>query len=162
MKLYPTVDVDFNYQNFGSAWLGILRGATENIELVFNGLYNLCATNGTHQFQDHLQCVSIFWTDKRAMRRFFFNRYYLPRFTSRFDVNNGKLVRQAMRHAHEQLAILSQDSHETYLRFNRSMPETYSSGTICAERPDNDMKDAILANAFKEKDTKTVDTSETI
>ena len=26
MKLYSNLDVDMHYQNFGSAWLGVLRG----------------------------------------------------------------------------------------------------------------------------------------
>lgn len=162
MRLYSNLDVEVTYQNFGSAWLGVMRGATENIELCFNGLFNLCATSGEHQYQDHLQTISLFWTERKAMRRFFFNRYYLPRFTSRKDVGNGKLVRDAMRHAWAQLELMTSTSHEAFLDFdNQFMPETYGNGMITAERPDADMKDAILANAFREKESvarKVVDT----
>lgn len=158
MKLHSNIDVDITYQNFGTAWLGILRGATENIELVFNGLFNFCATNGDHQFQDHLQCVSLFWTDKRAMRRYFFNRYYLPRYIHKRDINNGRLVRNAMRYALGELKKLAETSHEFFLNFDKQYSiEPYGQGCVSAERPDNDMKDAILANAFVEKENKGVD-----
>lgn len=155
MKVYPNLDVDLTYQNFGSAWLGILRGATENIELAFNGLFNHCATNGEHQFQDHLQCVSSFWSDRRAMRRFFFNQYFMPKVVA--ERGNGKLARMAMRYAHTKLAELAATSHEFFMDFSKQyMLEPYSNGCITAERPDSDMKDAILANAFSDRDVSKV------
>lgn len=161
MKLYPTVDVTFTYQNFGSAWVGILRGSTEQIKLVFNGLFNYCATSGELDFQDHLEMVALFWTDRRAMRRFFFNQYYMPRCMGNRGRGQGKLARMAMRFAWKQLDAMS-SCHEQYLNFaNQYMPETYGNGMISAERPDSDMKDAILANAFQEKETaKVVDIGE--
>lgn len=148
MKVYPSVPVTLSYQNLGSVWLGILRGATESIELVFNGLYNLRATNGSHEFHDHTQTVSTFWTNRRAMRRFFFNQFYLPRETG--GRGQGRLIRTAMRHAQASLAELRNHS-EGFMRFNRiHEPDNYGSGTITAERPDNDMKDSILSHAFSE------------
>lgn len=153
MKLYSNLDVDLTYQNFGSAWLGILRGATENIELAFNGLFNMCATNGGHQFQDHLELMTIFWTDRKAMRRFFFNTHFIPRCEGN-KPGQLRLAREAMRFAHSRLDELSATSHENYLDFEKVFaPETYGNGTITAERPDSDMKDAILSNAFADKDT---------
>lgn len=154
MKVIPTLDVDLTYQNFGSAWLGILRGSTDNIELAFNSLFNHCATSGEHQFQDHLQCVSLFWSDRRAMRRYFFNQYFMPRYLGHLGKGQGRLARMAMRHALAKLNELATTSHEFFMDFsNRYMPETYGNGCISAERPDSDMKDAILANAFFDKDT---------
>jgi hypothetical protein len=154
MKIYPEIDVELTYQNFGSAWLGVLRGSTDNIETVFNGLFNLCATNGERQFQDHLQCVAVFWSDRRAMRRFFFNRYYMPRYHPEPDVRNVRLVRDAMRYALQSLKQLAQGNHEAFLDFSKCyVPEVYGTGTISAERPDSDMKDAILSHAFAEKDS---------
>lgn len=163
MKLCPTVDVQMSYQNFGSAWLGILRGPTEAIKLVFNGLFNYRATNGECDFQDHLEMIATFWTDRRAMRRFFFNQYYMPRCMGNRGRGQGKLARMAMRYAWAQLANMS-SCHEQYLDFaNHFMPETYGQGIVSAERPDADMKDAILANAFTEKDSaKVVDKHESI
>ena len=148
MKIYPTVPVTLSYQNLGSVWLGILRGTTDSIELVFNGLYNLRATNGEHEFHDHTHTVSTFWTSRRAMRRFFFNQYFLPRETG--GKGQGRLIRNAMRYAQASLAELRNHS-EGFLRFNRvHEPDGYASGMITAERPDNDMKDAILSNAFSD------------
>lgn len=165
MKPYPNVDVTLHYQNFGSAWLCILRGPTEKIKEVFNGLFNLCATNGELEFQDHLEMVATFWTDKRAMRRFFFNQFFMPRFMGNRGRGQGKLARMAMRFAWQRLEAMS-SCHEFYLDFaNHYVPETYGNGCISAERPDIDMKDAILTYAFQEKETlthKVVDTSERI
>lgn len=154
MKLYPNVDVTMNYQNFGSAWLCILRGPTEKIQEVFNGLYNYCATSGELKFQDHLEMVATFWTDKRAMRRFFFNQYFMPRCLGNRGRGQGRLARMAMRFAWQRLEAMS-NHHEFFLDFaNQTVPdETYANGCISAERPDSDMKDAILANAFQEKET---------
>ncbi len=156
MKIYQSVPVTLSYQNFGSAWLGILRGTTEAIESVFNGLYNLRATNGEQEFHDHTKCLSTFWTSPRAMRRFFFNRYYLPR--TEGEGREGQLIRAAMRHAHEQLAEMRKH-HEGFMTFETKYgPETFGSGTITAERPDHDMKDAIIFHAYTDKnDEKNVD-----
>jgi hypothetical protein len=109
------------------------------------------------------------------MRRFFFNQYFTPRQTgaqsdefvivrekdkqfrlriqcARFN-GNGRIARQGIRYARERLKALSK-CHEFFRDFSVKVNnETYASGTISAERPDNDMKDLILANAFKEKET---------
>jgi len=160
LRLYPNVDVVLTYQNFGSSWLGILRGSSDNIELVFNGLFNLCATNGDVSYQDHAKCVAVFWSDRRGMRRFFFNQHFLPRF--KLGESNGQLKRQAMRYAHTQLEALTNFGHESFMDFdNQFTLEPYSCGSITAERPDEDMKDAILAHAFTEKESKrTIDNPE--
>ena len=72
----------------------------------------------------------------------------------------GKLARMAMRYAWRQLEAMT-GKHEAYLNHAKYLPETYSTGTVSAERPDADMKDAVLAHAFKTKEDKaqkTVDT----
>lgn len=153
MRLHPELDVTFNYQNFGSTWAGVLRGATENVRLSFNSLFNYCATNGELEFHDHLETVAVFWTSRRAMRRYFFNRYYMPRCMGNRGKGQGRLARMAMRYAWEQLAKMSQ-CHEAFFDFSgEDNLQTYGNGTISAERPDSDMKDAILAHAFQEKET---------
>jgi hypothetical protein len=146
MKLYPNVNVSFTYQNFGSAWLGVLRGPSEKLQEVFNGLFNYCATNGNMEVRDHLGMLGSFWTSRRAMRRFFFNRYFIPRATG--NSGQGKLARTAMRYAWQKLAEMSRH-HERFLQFESFAPDVYTNGSICAERPDTDMKDAILSHAFE-------------
>lgn len=151
MRVYPTIDVDITYQNFGSTWLCILRGATENIDLVFNGLYNLQATNGDYQFFDHTKTVATFWSDSKALRRFFFNQKFLP-VTSGKSKGEGKLVRRCMRYAQERVAELRDNSHEVFLDFeNKFEPTVHSVGKVTAERPDSDFKDCVLSNAFKDR-----------
>ena len=147
IKPYPQLDVVLTYQNFGSCWMGVMRGSTDNINNVFNGLFNLCATNGECQFYDHLQTVGVFWTSRNAMRRFFFNQKHIAE-----PSPNGRTIRRAMRYALGRIEALRESGHEFFMDFRQFMPEIYSNGTITAERPDADMKDAILANAFADKE----------
>jgi len=148
MKLYQLSDVNLTYQNFGSTWLGILRGTEKSIMEVFNGLYNLRATNGECQFFDHLQTVGLFWTDKRSMIRFFFNQFYLS-----CNDRTYKYARYCLRAAHVKMAEMTTDgNHEEFLNFaNKFDSDTYRVGQTRAERPDADFKDAVLAHAFKDK-----------
>lgn len=148
MKIYSSVPVTATFQRLGTQWLGILRGQTESIELVFNGLYNLMATNGKIEFRDHSKCLATFWTNRRNMRRFFFNQYFIPKTDY---LVTGKTLRSAMRFALERLAEIQENS-EPFLTFERPIEtEDFGSGSITAERPDNDMKDEILSFAFSEK-----------
>jgi hypothetical protein len=148
IRPYPNLDVVLTYQNFGSAWLCVLRGNTENIDLVFNGLFNLCATNGDYQFFDHLQTVAVFWSDRKAMRRFFFNQTYL--YESQPCLRAAK---RAMRKALDMILKLRANGHEFFMDFsNQFVAEIYATGQMTAERPDSDFKDAVLSNAFKDRD----------
>lgn len=148
MKLYQNLDVTLTYQNFGSSWLGILRGPTENIKLAFNGLFNLCATNGEIDFQDHLQLLATFWSNRKAMRRYFFNRFYLSRVTG--ERGQGALIRLAMRYALTQLLELNANSHEVFMNFETQyVADSYGSGTINAEKPDYSIQDSILLHALQ-------------
>lgn len=153
MKVYPNLDVELTYHNFGSAWLMILRGSTEQIELTFNGLFNLGATNGDREYQDHLETVATFWSDEDSMFEFFFNQFFHPRCSLRIkDEQKDPAYQPAMTYAAAQMEKLRTTGHEFFLDFaNRFVPETYSTGQVTAERPDNDMKDAILTNAYKDK-----------
>lgn len=160
MKLYETLDVELTYQNFGSVWLGVIRGATAELELAFNGLYNFGATNGALSFEDHAHCIATFWSSKRAMRHYFFYQHYIPRFKGERHEKHGKLVRQSMRLAQQKLAALA-DNHEAFRCMRSFVPDVFLCGKIGAERPDVDMKDAILEHAFNEKPSvahSTVDT----
>ena len=146
---YQTIDVTLTYQNFGSTWLCILRGKTEDIDLVFNGLFNFRATNGEYQFHDHVQTVAVFWSDRRALRRFFFNRYF---FSRSVGGATRQLVRESMKYSHNQIQALRDNGHEFFMDFSKQfMPQVHAMGTISAERPDADFKDAVLDYAFKDK-----------
>lgn len=130
----------------------ILKGNTEEIDLAFNGLFNLGATNGSYEFRDHLQTVAVFWSDETSMQRFFFNQCFLPRCTTRKkkEKTDGAYP-LATSFSNSQMAQLRQ-CHEFFLDFNnRFVPDTYTNGKISAERLDTDMKDAILNHAYADK-----------
>lgn len=151
MKVYPKHDVRLSYQNFGSTWFCVLRGSTEEIDLVFNGLFNLCATNGNYQFFDHAKTVATFWSDRKAMRRFFFNQAFMP--VCAGDANNqGALIRRCMREAQSKVRHLRENCHEFFVDYtNAFVPEIHGVGKMSAERPDADFKDSVLTHAFKDK-----------
>lgn len=145
------MDVSLNFQNFGSAWLGVLRGIPAHIELVCNGLFNLRGTNGRVEYHSEDKTIATFWTSENAMRRFFYNQHYLPR-----EMGNHELPilrEESQLFAEAQLAEML-NHHEEFMTLESSAPAvTFGNGTITAERPDNDMKDAILSHAFTEKDS---------
>jgi hypothetical protein len=150
MKVYPSLDVDLTYQNFGSTWLCILRGKTEDIDLVFNGLYNLGATNGDYQFFDHAKTVATFWSDRKGLLRFLFNQAFLPIRCGNKGV--GKIVRRCMRQAQKRILELRTTGHEVFLDFENKFELTvHGIGKVTAERPDSDFKDAVMSNAFKDR-----------
>lgn len=74
-KLYQNCDVKFWFQNLGTSWLGKLCGSKSDIELVFNGLYNLKATSGELDYS--FDGSATFWTSKKQMSQYFYNRAYL-------------------------------------------------------------------------------------
>lgn len=150
LNIYKGLDVKLTYQNSGSAWLIILRGKTEDIELAFNGLYNLSATNGKLVYEDHMQLVATFWSDEKAMRKFFFNLYFLPR-CSTGNVEQDGAYAPSVEFSNQQMALLKADCHEVFRKFSSTFEcETHTLSKVSAEKPDNDMKDAILQHAFRQ------------
>jgi hypothetical protein len=147
MRLYQNLDVNLTYQNFGSTWALVLRGKTEDIEQAANGLYNWGATNGDCEFYDHAQTVGVIWTDKPSLQKFFENVIEQQLF------NEDKPMHAGVKTEAEARIQEMQSCHENFFDFaNRFVPETYGTGTMTAERPDADMKDAILQNAFADKE----------
>jgi len=152
--VYPNIDVWLTYQNFGSAWLGILRGPTEQIEQVFNGLFNLRATNGEMNYFDHSKTVAVFWTSKPALIRFFRNQYLLVREPDNYkDEVSADLMNEARLHVLIQMSELTDGGHEALMDFADTSFEAseYTLGQISAERPDCDMKDAIISYAYRDR-----------
>lgn len=150
MKLYQNLDVTVKYQNFGSAWLLILRGRTEDVELVFNGLYNLCATDGSIEYPEQTKTIGKVWTSEENLRRFFTNRFDFanPDYADAIANNNCPEKDNYVNTQIEELRL----NHEFFLKFSEGyMPDTYGQGTIGAEKPDDDFRDAIINDAFKDK-----------
>jgi hypothetical protein len=147
MKLFSTLDVELRYQNFGSTWVGILRGRTEQIEQAFLSLWNLRATSGELEFYNHSQTVGVFWTDEKSMRRYFFNREYL-----KCRAQERGFIRWCLAQAHVKLDELRGAAHESFMDFSEHFEtDDFSVGKVTAEKPDADMKDQILAHAFSDK-----------
>jgi len=146
MKLFKDLAVELSFQNFGSTWVGILRGSTEEIESAFLSLWNLRAVTGELEWYDHAKQVAIFWTDKQSMRRYFFNRNWLQ------SVDRSRQFKYAcLIHAHTALATL-QECCEMFVKFDMGgEPDFYEVGKIKAERPDTDFKSAVLKHAFANK-----------
>ena len=143
MRVYANINVTLTYQNFGSAWLGILRGAKEDIELVFNGLFNFGATNGELHYYDHNETLALFWSSEEDLQRFFYNvRVYSG--STRYLGKEKNLLAAA-----ERMEQLKENCQESFMNFSQKFqPDVYSVGTISAERPDNDFKDHVLTHAF--------------
>lgn len=143
MRIYQHIDVELTYQNHGSSWLCILRGSTENIDSVFNAVFNFGATNGEYEFQDHSKTVATFWTDETRLHRFFYNLFFFR------DLDG----RGAELYANTQIATLRATSHEFFKEYDTQASVHYHSlGKVRAERPDLDFKDSVVQNAFAPKD----------
>lgn len=154
MRVYQNTPVTMTYQNFGSTWLCILRGKATDIDDVFNGLFNYRGTNGEYQFFDHAQTVALFWSDRKAMRRFFFNQYFFPKSDGNYGLSKRQLVKSALRYAYKKLDELAKHCHESFMDFTSQYePTVHGIGRISDARPDNDFKDAVLSHAFANKNS---------
>lgn len=141
MKLYPQIDVSLTHQNLGSNWLMVMRGNEENILLVFNGLWNYGATSGELEFTDHVKTTATFWSNEEKMTRFFYNLH-----ESRHGVKS-----LAKDFAAKQIAALKLENIQFMERVKVYAPDAFVTGKTRAERPDHDMKDALLFNAMKDR-----------
>jgi len=133
MKIYESLSVELAYQNLGSTWLMILRGTKNDIELTFNGLYNLRATDGSLTYQNEAKTMATFWSSKEKMKRFFQNKYS-------FANGNAQKVEIDL-FSNQKLEQLKQNQ-EIFKTFTSNNICSYGKGIINAERPDDDFRDA--------------------
>jgi hypothetical protein len=157
MKLYKDIDVSLTYQNFGTHWLGILRGKEQDIELVFNGLFNFGATSGKLEFQGFGNTVATFGTDKKSLYDYFFTRFLLNKCnhknTKKHPWEKHPSFKPAQSYAGQSIAELQEFGHESFINYrNKHSLDIYSTGTMSAEKPDMDFKDAVLEHCFKDAD----------
>lgn len=121
----------------------VLRGAQEEIELAFNGLFNFMASSGSLEYTTGDKTVAKFWSSEVKMRQFFFNRHML-----KFDS-----VKHADIYAEMQMTELA--NHKTRFQNFRdviSLADAFGIGSATAEKPDHDMKDAIILHAHTDKE----------
>ena len=155
MRIYPNTNVDLTYQNGGTVWLVILRGAKQDIEQVFNGLWNLGATGGELDWEDFKDDngndIAVFWSNHKNMYKFFFNLFFFRNADNYKGIKYG-VFPACYEFADSQIELL-QSNPVQFRNFNKtkSVLEPYSIGTNIAEKPDEDFKDAVLKQAFDDK-----------
>lgn len=154
-RLYESCPVDISYQNFGTAWLVILRGKEEDIESTFNGFYNFSGTNGELDFHTADHTIATFWSKEENLMWAFatirLNHYLLK---GRGEKSKGKgntFWYRACKAAGIMIQRLRQRS-ESFINYSGTDVPVFSMGdSITAEKPDYDGKDLIILSAFEDK-----------
>lgn len=151
-RIYSNCPVDISYQNFGSVWLVILRGKEQDIEATFNGFFNFGATNGDLDFHDGEHTIGTFWTKEENLRWAFatirLNHYLLKGRGQKAKGRKGGFWNKALNAAEVMMGRLKQ-RHEPFISYSSTGVESFSTGTVRAEKPDYDGKDLILFSAFQ-------------
>ena len=138
MKIYNT---EVSYQNFGTSWLIILKGAEKDIEESYNSFYNFCASGiePNLDWRDGAKTVATFWSNETRMKDYFKNI---------FEICREGLETETVAFVDKNLAEL-RNSPESFWDFRKHyMPDVHETGTIKAERPDNDFKDLVILNGL--------------
>lgn len=159
MRIYESVDCEATRQSFGSLWLVVLRGTEEAINSVFNGVYNWGGCNGELDWHNQERNIATFWTTPQRLVWCFAHMSVMRLADS--NIGKGKKYGAwplACEEANLKLESLAQ-CQETFLTFDTAeASHVYTLGSISAERPDEDWRDAIVFNAFKDRsERKSVD-----
>lgn len=158
MRIYPHLAVELTIQINGSSWLGILRGSTENINLVFNSLFNHGATNSEFEWRDHLQTVATFYTSEEKMRDYMFRYRFFPvcerRVTAKNPASKHPAYNHCMAAANQFVSYLRENCTEMFSIRKQVNNDIYENGKIRAENPDLDFKDSVILDGFVEKNPK--------
>jgi hypothetical protein len=152
MKIYPKLDVETSFQNCGSWWLIILSGPEEQIELTFNGLFNLGASNAANalEYTDHTRTKAVFWSTPEYMFKFFYESYLLRH-------GQASLTNQAQLYANTEIEKLKACS-VPFFNFNRTCyVDTFDQGTCTAERPDDNYREQATLRAHANASAQTID-----
>lgn len=161
MKIYPQIDVDLKFQNCGSSWLMVLTGKEENIELVFNGLWNYGATNvsiqradGTNynglDYVDANKTTATFWSSPEKMYKFFYNSHLIACQQESCSESAHVVARMRMEQLRQETI--------SFRNFNQTpFISAFEIGTMKAERPDDNYKEKALMFSQKKSGEKTID-----
>lgn len=161
MKIYENVDVNAMFQNCGSVWLVVLEGSHDNIELVFNGLWNLGAINVSVErsdgsiyngleYTDHTKTKAYFWSSPKRMYSFFFNWHLLK-------CQQESCAKYAHVVAAQRIEEFKRDTINFFNYDRVCSVNTFQVGTISAERPDDNYRDSALTHSLRKSGEKTVD-----
>ena len=154
LKLYPNTEATVAMQDYGSGCLMVLRGKKQDINLLFNSLYNFGAVDNIdlkyNETEDEAQC----WTNKNKIEKFFTN-FCLNRLLNRGHACDQLAEGVAAEQGKEMFQDFFANHREGRSLYHQGSPASndfYSLGKITAERPDHDFKDKVLSHAFKDKE----------
>lgn len=163
MKFYNT---ELTLQNFGSAYLIILRGKLQDVKESFNSFFNWggVSQNGSLDISESAEgAIGVFWTNDNYLRRYWLNRFTLlnadiPENTVYSVEFNGKgepvytvTSDLAVTYIGEQIALMRQDQ-EKFMTFDKTyFTDGYSMGKISAESPDLSFREAAHAHVSKQQ-----------
>jgi hypothetical protein len=148
MKIYETLNVTVKLQTNGSAWLVVLEGPTEEIELTFNGLSNLGGVGGRTrlEYADGDKTLASCWTTEEQMYHFWYMRAVLKS-QSDNDCLFHAYAKRKMAQLRRNLIV-----HAKIGNFQATWDNDHDAccmGLTVAEKPDNDFRDAVLEHSFK-------------
>lgn len=163
MKFYNT---NLTLQNFGSAYLLILRGTTKDIKEGFNSFFNWggVSSNATIDLTENPnESIGVFWSNERALIRYWLNRYLIAHpernektifaveLNERGEPNYEILDGDAMEFIANQIAEMRSNS-EKFMTFTKSyVPAEHGIGRISAERPDHSFLEAAHVHVTKKQ-----------
>jgi hypothetical protein len=161
MKIYNT---NVNLQNFGTAFLVIIRGKLQDVKETFNSFYNWGATSGQLDLSENaVEATGIFWTNDANLRRYWTNRFSLANpqiedkviygveLTSKFNGDFTFTYQPAIDYVNTQMEEFRKSS-EKFMTFDKSyLQGEYKMGTISAEKPDWSFKDATQVYISKKQ-----------
>ena len=82
MKLYPNLNATLTYQDYGSSWLLVMRGSKQDINLLFNAIYNFGAVEKSSPEFNDTEDIATVWSNEDKTWNFFYY-LHLNRFLNR-------------------------------------------------------------------------------
>ena len=142
-----------SFQNYGSSILLFLSGNTpQDAYDKWLSLANWGATSLLNEGEPNYVADNVIscWSTIERLQRYLFNREIMKLWDTRVPEFKGK--RDGFKHEALKLAKVEFDSitTESYRSVNSNF-DTYEFVTICAEKPDDDFRDAVLNFAFSDK-----------
>lgn len=146
MKLFKSLNADIKVVDFGTSWSIVMRGSKQEIDYIFNAMFNYGATNNAHYNFNDAETEASFFTTKDRMTKFF------KGFWENRLWHENKLADEAAALAQASVEDLFVNHREPRQQYRQTTYEdnAYRVGKITAERPDSSFKDAVIESAFKQ------------
>ena len=145
MKLFKSLNADIKVVDFGTSWSIVMRGSKQEIDYIFNAMFNYGATNDAHYNFNNTETEASFFTTKERLTKFF------KGFWENRLWHENELADEAAALAKASVEDLFANHREARQQYRATTYEDskYSFGKIKAERPDDSFKDVVAANANK-------------